>query len=115
MFRKWRHGLATRAFGFGAILTLSVLAAALGLLLYIAFAPFVKHTREAKGHLHEQAPELIIEGARIYTHIAITVDFSANDRRTISTAVARGDEKKYPLPADHRGIGHGALPRSQKR
>ena len=110
--------------GWGSILVLLLLAAALSLLLYLVFAPFVKRAREAKRHLHEQAPELIIDGSRTYRHIAITVDFSVNDRRTISTAVAQGGkDARYllihivesamaryrgPESADHETMGDAA-------
>ena len=110
--------------GIAAILVLLGLAAALALLLYITGVPFVRRVRQAKGHLHEKAPALIIDGSRAYKHIAVTVDFGPNDQRTISAALAQGGrEARYmlihivesavaryrgPDSADHETMGDAA-------
>ncbi|MEO8590049.1 MAG: Nramp family divalent metal transporter [Flavobacteriales bacterium] len=116
--------IAANGIGVGAVLVLLVLIAAIVLLLYLTLAPFVRGVRDAKEHLHEKAPALVIDRSRIYKHIAITVDFGPNDRRTISAALAQGGtEARYllihivesavaryrgPESADHETMGDAA-------
>ncbi len=71
-------------------LVVPVVIAAFGLLLYIAFKPFIKPVREAKQHLHDNVPELRAPTGHRYTRICIAVDFSAVDQRSIDAAVAQG-------------------------
>ncbi|HEY0978594.1 MAG TPA: divalent metal cation transporter, partial [Flavobacteriales bacterium] len=90
VLEETRGWIAEHGWGIGAIAMLVVLVLALALLLYITLAPFIRRAREAKEHLHEAAPRLELASTKPYTHIAITVDFSDNDRRTIAAALAQG-------------------------
>lgn len=73
-----------------ALIVLLFLLAATALLLYIALAPFIRSARQGKEHLHEAAPVLRLGPVEARRRVAITVDFSAHDLRTISAAVSQG-------------------------
>ena len=83
-----RHG-----WGIGTFSVLLFLIASLLLLLYISFSPFLRTAREPNTHLHEAAPDLDLQTVKPYVHVAITVDFSMNDRRTISAALQQGGKE----------------------
>ena len=88
----------THGWGIGTVTVLLLLIASLLLLLYITFSPFWRTVREPKTQLHEAAPGLDLQTVKPYVHVAITVDFSTNDRRTISAALQQGGtEASYLL------------------
>lgn len=72
------------------IIIIPMIAAAFGLLLYIALKPFIKPDREAEQHLHDAVPELRAPTGLRYGRICVAVDFSAVDQRSIDAAVAQG-------------------------
>ena len=76
------------------ILQLTVLPVSIGLgllLLYIALNPFIKKRVFAKSRLpHGGAKEIIDFSPLKYNKIAVTVDFSELDRKTIKHATSQG-------------------------
>ena len=75
-----------------------VVAAAFGLLLYVALKPFFKPDRRAEQHLHQAVPDLLPPTGRRLTRICVAVDFSKVDQRSIDMAVSQGGaEAEYIL------------------
>ena len=64
---------------------------AAGLLLYVTLAPFVKSMLlEPKSHLHSQPGSLTVFEKKQFTKIAIAIDFSEIDVRTLRYAISMG-------------------------
>lgn len=80
-------------------LTLIPIMAAFGLLLlYITFAPYIKQKITAKTKLPHGSPEDIIDFSPTrYNKIAITLDFSELDKKTIVHATSQGGLKSEYL------------------
>lgn len=73
------------------VIVVLVLLFVLALLLYITFEPILQRNRKSKNIIpHGEAISLDHVKQSVYTHIAITVDFSKNDTSTIQHALSLG-------------------------
>ncbi len=93
----WMHEAGDDGLLIGVIV-IPIVTAAFGLLLYVAFKPFIRPERAAREHLHEVVPELNAPSLKRYGRICVAVDFSNVDQRSIDAAVAQGGtEAEYIL------------------
>ncbi len=73
------------------MLTLLVVTFAAALLVYIVIEPYLKHIRKKKVKApHGDAMVLDQINTPVYKHIALTVDFSGHDKKTIEHALMLG-------------------------